>query len=85
MVVAWAAVCLAAAGFTLLLFAFADSPALAAAVAKRATPAMVLGLLALGIGGWLIARHATWWQVAIAFALPLMPPMVVATAYDRPK
>ena len=71
----------ASALFTLLLFAFADSPDLGKRASRIFFPVTFGGLTALCAGAWLIRTHGNWWSFPLAYVLAILPPVVVTACY----
>jgi hypothetical protein len=79
--VLWFVLAGASALFTLFLFAFADSPELGKVASRMFYPIVVIGLVAFGIGTWLIRVHSGWWQFPLAYLLALAPPVILLACY----
>ena len=70
--IGWFLVAGASAVFTLLLFAFADSPEMGRVASRLFYPLTGLGLLAACVGAYFIRLHSAWWHFPLAYVLILI-------------
>jgi hypothetical protein len=79
--IAWVLLVIATGFITLLMFAFADSPDAGKAAQKMLMPVSI-GTLILFAGSALLLKHGTWWSIPTAFAMLLLPPVMVFAGYN---